>query len=95
LFLHIEFQKVKKCILAGHWWLTPVILATWEADIRRIMVQGHPKQIIHKNPISKITRAKWTGGAAQAIKHLFCKHEALSSNLNPTQEKEIHLNQVW
>jgi hypothetical protein len=25
-------------------WLTPVILATWEAEIRRIMVQGHPGQ---------------------------------------------------
>jgi hypothetical protein len=24
--------------LAGHWWLTPVILATREAEMRRIMV---------------------------------------------------------
>jgi hypothetical protein len=27
------------------------------------------------NPISKITRAKWTGSVAQAVKHLLCKHE--------------------
>jgi hypothetical protein len=25
---------------AGHWWLTPVILANWEAEIQRIEVQG-------------------------------------------------------
>jgi hypothetical protein len=37
----------------------PVILATWEAEIGRIAVQGHPRQIVHVNPISKITRAKW------------------------------------
>jgi hypothetical protein len=24
----------------GHWWLTPVILATWEADSRRAAVQS-------------------------------------------------------
>jgi hypothetical protein len=26
----------------------PVILATWEAEIRRIKVQGQPWQIVHK-----------------------------------------------
>jgi hypothetical protein len=25
---------------AGHWWLTPIILAPHEAEIRRIMVQS-------------------------------------------------------
>jgi hypothetical protein len=46
------------------WWLTPIILATREAEIGRIKVQG-------KTPISKITRAKWTGGVAQAVERLF------------------------
>jgi hypothetical protein len=58
------------------WWL----LATWEAEIGRITVQGQPRQISSGDPISKITRAKWTGGAAQAGEHLLCKYEALSSN---------------
>jgi hypothetical protein len=32
--------------IAGYWWLTPVILATQEAEIRRITVQSHPRQIV-------------------------------------------------
>jgi hypothetical protein len=30
----------------GHWWLTLIILATWETEIRRIMVQSQPEQIV-------------------------------------------------
>jgi hypothetical protein len=29
-------------LVAGHWWLTPVILATQEIEIRRIVVQSQP-----------------------------------------------------
>jgi hypothetical protein len=32
----------------------PIILATWEAEIRRrIMVRGQPGQIVHETPSSK------------------------------------------
>jgi hypothetical protein len=44
-----------------------VILATWEAKIKRITAQGQPGQIVYKNSISKVTRAKWTGSVAQAV----------------------------
>jgi hypothetical protein len=30
----------------GHQWLMSVILATWEAEIGRIMDQGYPRQIV-------------------------------------------------
>jgi hypothetical protein len=30
------------------WWLTPVILASQEAKIRRIMIQSQPMQIVCK-----------------------------------------------
>jgi hypothetical protein len=51
-----------------------IILATWEAEIKRIGVPGQLKKIVHETPISKIARAKWTGGV----------YEALSSNLSHT-----------
>jgi hypothetical protein len=39
-----------------------------------------------QEPISKITRAKWTSGMAQAVEYLLCKCEALNSN--PSSNKK-------
>jgi hypothetical protein len=42
-------EKVKMLLGARHWWLTPVILATQEAEIRRIEVRSQPPgEIVHK-----------------------------------------------
>jgi hypothetical protein len=41
-----------------------------------------------QDPISKITKAKWTGGVAQAVESLLCKHEALQFN----KKKVLNLN---
>jgi hypothetical protein len=38
--------------------------------------------------ISKITKATWAGGVAQAVQYLLCKCEALSSNSSPTGGKK-------
>jgi hypothetical protein len=65
-------------------WLMPEVLAICEAEIRRI--GGQPMQRVHE-AISQITRAKQTGGVAQVLEHLLCKHEALSSKPNPTKNK--------
>jgi hypothetical protein len=58
----------------------PVILASQETENRRIWFQFKVRQIVHKTPISKVTR--------QAVEHLLCKHEALSSNASPTKGKK-------
>jgi hypothetical protein len=39
------FQKAR---IAGCRWLTPVILVTQEAEIRRITVQSQPREIVHE-----------------------------------------------
>jgi hypothetical protein len=40
-------------LTAGCCWLTPIILTTWEADIRRIVVQDQLRQIVCKAPSLK------------------------------------------
>jgi hypothetical protein len=45
-----------------------------------------PRQIAHETPISKITRAEWTGNMAQTVECLLCKIEVLSSNPSPTKK---------
>jgi hypothetical protein len=37
-------------------WLMPAIPATWEAEIRRIMVQGQPGQTAFARPYLEITQ---------------------------------------
>jgi hypothetical protein len=34
--------KVKRLMVAGHLWLTPIILATQEAEFRRITFKARP-----------------------------------------------------
>jgi hypothetical protein len=39
----------KSLCQTGYWWLTPVILAISNADVRRIEVQGEPRQLVLEN----------------------------------------------
>jgi hypothetical protein len=50
-----------------HWWLTPVILATQEAGIRRITVRSQPRQIVHEILSRKNPPLKRAGGVAQGV----------------------------
>jgi hypothetical protein len=52
---------------AGCWWLTPVILATQEAEIRRIKVPSQPGQAVHKTLSRKNLPQKRAGGVAQGV----------------------------
>jgi hypothetical protein len=58
-------SKIKKPLQAGHWWLTPVILATQEAEIRNITVQSQPRQIVCKPPSRKYPSQKRASRVAQ------------------------------
>jgi hypothetical protein len=49
----VSQKQKKKTQKTRHWWLTSVIPATWEADIRRIEVQGQPGQKVFKTPSPK------------------------------------------
>jgi hypothetical protein len=40
-------------VSSGHWYLTPVILATQEAEIRRITVPSQAGQTVLQDPILK------------------------------------------
>jgi hypothetical protein len=40
--------SLQKVLEAGCRWLTPVSLATQEAEIRMIVVQSQPRQIVHE-----------------------------------------------
>jgi hypothetical protein len=41
---HTILRNVCKLFEAWYWWLTPIIQATWEAEIRRITVPGQPRK---------------------------------------------------
>jgi hypothetical protein len=52
--------------LAGHQWLTPIILATQEAEIRMIILRSQPGQTVHETlSLKKKSFAKkdWGSGS--------------------------------
>jgi hypothetical protein len=80
----------KRKLEAGHQWLMPVILATQEAEIRRIMAQCQPRQIICQTVFQKKPITKWTGGVTQVVVYLpgLASVRPLSSNPNTTKKKK-------
>jgi hypothetical protein len=53
---------------ARSWWLIPVILATQEAEIRRIKVRGQLRQIVRETLSQKTLHQKnKAGGVAQGV----------------------------
>jgi hypothetical protein len=73
---------IKNKNLAGCWWLRPVILATREAEIRRISVRSQPGHIVFETLSRKKTSQK-TGLVE------WLKVKALSSNSSTAKKKNI------
>jgi hypothetical protein len=51
--VHWGILQGKKSFSAGHRWLTPIILPTQEAAIRKIEVQSQPGQIVLETYLEK------------------------------------------
>jgi hypothetical protein len=75
-----HFYLFKRDLWVGHQCLMLVILATQEAEIRRITVQGQPRQIVCETLSQKeqITKKGWWSGSR-------CRHWAPH-----TQKKALH-----
>jgi hypothetical protein len=60
---------LKKKESTGYQWLTLVILATQETEIRRIEFQSHSQANSSQDPISKmsITKEAWKNGSSDRV----------------------------
>jgi hypothetical protein len=74
-----QIKKEKEKFHAGCWLLTPVILVTQEAEIRRITVQSQPWQTVRL--FRKKKSQKRAGGVAQGegseFKPQYCNYRKL------------------
>jgi hypothetical protein len=57
-YMSTIFSTIKSHIFSGHQWLTPVILATQEAEISRIRVRSQSRQIVLKTLSQKYPSQK-------------------------------------
>jgi hypothetical protein len=72
----------------------PVILATWEGEIRRISVQSQLGQNSLRHLIPKNPTQNRAVGVAQVLEFLSSKRKALSSNPSTVKNKKPHLSTV-
>jgi hypothetical protein len=67
VFFNFIHNCFKNSVQARCWWLIPIILTTWESEIRKNVVPGQPGQNIHDTPNSKInnkSKMDWRCGSS-------------------------------
>jgi hypothetical protein len=79
---------MKVVLLAGRQWLMPIILATWGAEIGRLIVLGQPRQIVCKTRLqNNQSKFDW-----RCVSSVLCKREALKFKPQSQQIKPVPLN---
>jgi hypothetical protein len=90
----MSLSYVKRDLWATCWWLTPVIPATQEAQIRRIVFQSQPGQIVHETLSWKLHHKNTAGGVAQGVgpefKPQYCKKKKRDLWYNVNLEKQAN-----
>jgi hypothetical protein len=87
---------------AEHWWITPVIPATWEAETGRMAVQGQLRQKVLKIPVSTNSWAwKHTTviqrqiGRIEVLDHPGQKSSEDTISTEKTVPHSCYLSQLW
>jgi hypothetical protein len=80
---------IRKLHKSQHWWLMPVILVTQEAEIRRIVVQSQPKQIVLETLPQKNPSQQRAGGVAQGVDTAF-KPQYLKKKKKERKERNLY-----
>jgi hypothetical protein len=62
-----RFCIMKNKDTVGHLCFTPIILATQEAEIRRITLQSQPRQMVHEDLYRKKNHKKRAGRVAGGV----------------------------
>jgi hypothetical protein len=74
-------------------WLSTVILATQEAEIRRITVGSQPRQIVHETLSQKNPTQKRAGGVAEGVGPDFNSHYHKKKKKKTSQSLEVWFKQ--
>jgi hypothetical protein len=82
-----------------HRWLIFLILSTWEVEIRRTVARVQARKIVCENPISKTTRAKWTGvvtqmGVLESFSRLKPVFSSSSTVLDDDDDDDNNINSI-
>jgi hypothetical protein len=81
-------KRLKITLWTRRRWLTPVILATQEAEVRKIPVGSQLQQKVCKTLSQKHLIHKKADRVAQVIESLSSEHETLSSSTSTVKNKE-------